>query len=265
MLLKLEVEFVAGEEKYLDKKVNVEENKLTKTDACSIFTEIEKTEKYVAFIDILGYKDKIDKCEKQGNLKDVALLNFIMNNNRIDAMDDLITFVFSDCMYIVGDELQKVLELLACISIQLLGASKIEVSNFAKETDINLIRGAITKGSLIVDERLNTLLGPAVNEVYILESQIAIYPRIIISNKIVDCESGEDFGEYFKEDRDGIKYFDFLLFLHENKKYIMSKDEINRHITFLKEYIENSDNVKIIQKYKWFEKYLSTRSEDTDE
>lgn len=243
----------------------MEENKLTKTDACSIFTEIEKTEKYVAFIDILGYKDKIDKCEKQGNLKDVALLNFIMNNNRIDAMDDLITFVFSDCMYIVGDELQKVLELLACISIQLLGASKIEVSNFAKETDINLIRGAITKGSLIVDERLNTLLGPAVNEVYILESQIAIYPRIIISNKIVDCESGEDFGEYFKEDRDGIKYFDFLLFLHENKKYIMSKDEINRHITFLKEYIENSDNVKIIQKYKWFEKYLSTRSEDTDE
>lgn len=259
------MEFVAGEEKYLDKKVNVEEYKLTKTDACSIFTEIEKTEKYVAFIDILGYKDKIDKCEKQGNLKDVALLNFIMNNNRIDAMDDLITFVFSDCMYIVGDELQKVLELLACISIQLLGASKIEVSNFAKETDINLIRGAITKGSLIVDERLNTLLGPAVNEVYILESQIAIYPRIIISNKIVDCESGEDFGEYFKEDRDGIKYFDFLLFLHENKKYIMSKDEINRHITFLKEYIENSDNVKIIQKYKWFEKYLSTRSEDTDE
>lgn len=243
----------------------MEENKLTKTDAYSIFTEIEKTEKYVAFIDILGYKDKIDKCEKQGNLKDVALLNFIMNNNRIDAMDELITFVFSDCMYIVGDELQKVLELLACISIQLLGASKIEVSNFAKETDINLIRGAITKGNLIVDERLNTLLGPAVNEAYILESQIAIYPRIIISNKIVDCESGEDFGEYFKEDRDGIKYFDFLLFLHENKKYIMSKDEINRHITFLKEYIENSDNVKIIQKYKWFEKYLSTRSEDTDE
>ena len=261
MLLKLEVEFVAGEEKYLDKKVNVEENKLTKTDACSIFTEIEKTEKYVAFIDILGYKDKIDKCEKQGNLKDVALLNFIMNNNRIDSMDELITFVFSDCMYIVGDELQKVLELLACISIQLLGASKIEVSNFAKETDINLIRGAITKGNLIVDERLNTLLGPAVNEAYILESQIAIYPRIIISDKI------KDYGlrKYFKEDRDGIKYFDFLLFLHKNKKYTMSKDDINRHITFLREYAKNSGNTKIIQKYKWFEKYLSTRSEDTDE
>lgn len=245
----------------MDKKVSVEENKLTKTDAFSIFAEIEETEKYVAFIDILGYKDKIDKCEKQGDLKAVALLNFIMNNNRIDAMDELITFVFSDCMYIVGDELQKVLELLACISVQLLGASKIEVSNSVKQTEINLIRGAITKGNLIVDERLNTLLGPAVNEAYLLESQIAIYPRIIISNKIVDCEMRED----FKEDRDGIKYFDFLQFLQENKEYPMSKDEVNRHITFLKEYIENSDNVKIIQKYKWFEKYLSTRSEDTDE
>lgn len=253
--------FVAWEEKYLDKKVSVEENKLTKTDAFSIFAEIEETEKYVAFIDILGYKDKIDKCEKQGDLKDVALLNFIMNNNRIDAMDELITFVFSDCMYIVGDELQKVLELLACISVQLLGASKIEVSNSVKQTEINLIRGAITKGNLIVDESLNTLLGPAVNEAYLLESQIAIYPRIIISNKIVDCEMRED----FKEDRDGIKYFDFLQFLQDNKSYSMNKDEVNRHITFLREYTENSGNTKIIQKYKWFEKYLSTRSEDTGE
>lgn len=94
-----------------------------------------------------------------------------------------------------------------------------------------------------------------------MESQIAIYPRIIISNKIADY----GLRKYFKEDRDGIKYFDFLLFLQENKEYTMSKDEVNRHITFLKEYIENSDNVKIIQKYKWFEKYLSTRSEDTAE
>ena len=114
---------------------------------------------------------------------------------------------------------------------------------------------------MIVDERLNTLLGPAVNEAYLLESQIAIYPRIIISNKIVDCEMRE----YFKEDRDGIKYFDFLQFLQDNKSYSMNKDEVNQHITFLREYTENSDNTKIIQKYKWFEKYLSTRSEDTGE
>lgn len=238
----------------------MEENKLTKTDAFSIFAEIEETEKYVAFIDILGYKDKIDKCEKQGDLKDVALLNFIMNKNRIDAMDELITFVFSDCMYIVGDELQKVLELLACISVQLLGASKIEVSNSVKQTEINLIRGAITKGNLIVNESLNTLLGPAVNEAYLLESQIAIYPRIVISNKIADCE----LSKYFKEDSDGINFFDFLRFLKDKKTYTMGQENVNRHITFLKEYMENSSNMKIIEKYKWFEKYLSSGSEDID-
>lgn len=182
-----------------------------------------------------------------------------MNNNHIDAVDELTTFVFSDCMYIVGNELEKVLELLACISIQLLRASKIELPN-SKQTEINLIRGAITKGNLIVNESLNTLLGPAVNETYILESQIAIYPRIIISDKIIDCE----LKNYFKEDSDGIYFFDFLLFLQKRKAYTMSQEEMNRHITFLEEYMENSDNLKINQKYKWFKKYLYTRKEDKD-
>lgn len=237
-------------------------NNLTRIDdAFSTFKEVKETEKYVAFIDILGYKDKIDKCKKQGDLKDVALLNFIMNNNCIDAMDELITFVFSDCMYIVGDELQKVLELLACISIRLLGTSEIEISNSIKRTNINLIRGAITKGNLIVNESLNMLLGPAVNEAYLLESKIAIYPRIVISKEIVDSE----LRKYFKEDGDGIQYFDFIRFLKDKKAYTMSQNEKNQYLTFLKDYMNNSSDMKIIQKYKWFEKYLSIGSKDLDE
>ena len=232
---------------------------MTKTDALNIFKKIEEIEKYVAFIDILGYKNKIDKCEENGDLKAVALLNFIMNNNHIDAADELTTFVFSDCMYIVGDELEKVLKLLAYISIQLLRASKIELPYY-KQTEINLIRGAITKGNLIVNEKLNTLLGPAVNETYIMESQIAIYPRIIISDKIMNSK----LNSYFKEDSDGIYFFDFLLFLQKSEAEAMNEDEMNRYITFLEEYIENSDNLKINQKYKWFKKYLYTRKEDKD-
>lgn len=233
---------------------------MTKTDALNIFEKIKETEKYVAFIDILGYKNKIDKCEENGNLKDAALLNLIMNNNHIDAADELITFVFSDCMYIVGDKLEKVLELIACISIQLLTASEIELSN-SEQTEINLIRGAITKGNLIVNENLNMLLGPAVNETYILESQIAIYPRIIISDKIMDSE----LNSYFKEDSDGIYFFDFLLFfLQKRKENPMREEAMDRYITFLEKYIENSDNLKINQKYKWFKKYLYTRKEDKD-
>ena len=232
---------------------------MTRIDALDIFKNIEETEKYVAFIDVLGYKNKIDKCEENGDLKDVALLNFIMNNNHIDVADELTTFVFSDCMYIVGDELEKVLELLACISIQLLGASRIELPG-SKQTEINLIRGAVTKGNLIVNESINTLLGPAVNETYILESQIAIYPRIVISDKLIDCE----LKSYFKEDSDGTYFFDFLLFLQKRKAYVMSQEEMNRHITFLEGYIKNSGNLKINQKYKWFKKYLYTRNEDRD-
>ena len=141
----------------------------------------------------------------------------------------------------------------------IVGASRIELPG-SKQTEINLIRGAVTKGNLIVNESINTLLGPAVNETYILESQIAIYPRIVISDKLIDCE----LKSYFKEDSDGTYFFDFLLFLQKRKAYVMSQEEMNRHITFLEGYIKNSGNLKINQKYKWFKKYLYTRNEDRD-
>lgn len=48
------------------------------------FDELEESEEYVAYIDVLGYKDKVRNSD---NLKDVALLNFIFNKNQIDSIN----------------------------------------------------------------------------------------------------------------------------------------------------------------------------------
>lgn len=46
------------------------------------------------------------------------------------------------------------------------------------------LRGAIVKGSLLDDKQC--LFGPALNEAYYLENQLAIYPRILASESIIN-------------------------------------------------------------------------------
>lgn len=46
------------------------------------------------------------------------------------------------------------------------------------------LRGAITKGNLFSDN--SKVFGPALNQAYILESQSAVYPRIIFTTKLLN-------------------------------------------------------------------------------
>ncbi len=223
------------------------------------FDELEESEEYVAYIDVLGYKDKVRNSD---NLKDVALLNFIFNKNQIDSINDLTTFILADCMYIVGEDLDKILKLIACIAIQLLGASKMEITNQErmKVNEINLIRGGITKGKVIVEKTLNTLLGPAVNEAYSFESKLAIYPRIIVSDSL----KKHKLSSYFNEDFDGIMFFDFLRYLKEKKLYTMNQEIKEGYIDFMRRYKDNSQDLKIVQKYNWFINYLCSFQSSCD-
>lgn len=217
------------------------------------FLKTEVKELYVAFIDILGYKDKIERCD---DLHDVGILNFLLNENKKDAKEDLITFYFSDCMYIIGDDINKILELIACIQIQLLNTSEIQISDEKKSfKDINLMRGGITKGEILVNEQLNILLGLAVNKAYELESTEAKYPRIILDttirldNRLEQC---------VKKDSDGVIYFDFIQYLQKYKDYKFNKETKQLFIEFIQEYIKESKDDKIKDKYRWFEKYLDS-------
>lgn len=217
------------------------------------FLKTESKELYVAFIDILGYKDKIKRC---GDLHEVGILNFILNKNKKDAKEDLIIFYFSDCMYIIGDDINKILELIACIQIQLLDTSEIQIAAEKKSyKDINLVRGGITKGEILVNEQLNMLLGSAVNKAYELESTEARYPRIIL-DAAISWDNGLE--KYTKKDSDGIMYFDFIQYLQKYKKYKFDKKKKQLFIEYIQEYNKESKDDKIREKYRWFEKYLDS-------
>ena len=154
-------------------------------------------------------------------------------------------------MYIIGNDINKILELIAFIQIQLLDASEIQITAEKQSyKDINLVRGGITKGEILVNEQLNILLGSAVNKAYELESMEAKYPRIILDTAISWDNVLE---QYIKKDRDGVMYFDFIQYLQKHENYKFDKKKKQRFIEFIQEYKKKSKDDKIKEKYRWFE------------
>ncbi len=202
--------------------------------------------RYVAFIDILGFKNIIEKSEKKENEiqyieKAINILKSFTNQS------SLVVTQFSDSVVISTndseDNFQKLLKCLLEISIKSIGIWY-------------LLRGGITKGKLIHTK--DYLFGPAMNYAYKLESELAIFPRIIIDeqlneeiNKRNDC--------FFTKDFDGIYYLDYL----NPKNFInMKKEELKTHLDSIRDALnefnkKSINDLKIKQKYLWLEKKLT--------
>ena len=130
----------------------------------------------------------------------------------------------------------------------------------------------------------NVSLGQGMIDAYKLESEIAIYPRIIVSNNLFNYIKQQKieaypFGttntleELIKKDFDGVYFLDLL-----NKKILRKKDEkIYNQKNKFSIFLGNSDdsdydniikkvrqiimdnlteNIKIKQKYDWLKSYL---------
>ena len=148
-------------------------------------TNVNYNLRYVAFLDLLGFKNMVNQSvENQTILNNInRALNYIGgiqhdNYNGIMSMVDLgkqVT-VFSDSIVISYDALMPgggfhVLMDLVYICNDLLG--------------IGIpVRGGVTVGPLIHDEL--KCYGPAMVEAYMMESQRAADPRIIINQNVLE-------------------------------------------------------------------------------
>lgn len=202
--------------------------------------------RYVAFIDILGFKNIIKKSEKKEN--EIQYIERAINIFKsFTNQSSFVVTQFSDSVVISTndseDNFQKLLKCLLEISIKSIGIWY-------------LLRGGITKGKLIHTK--DYLFGPAMNYAYKLESELAIFPRIIIDehlneeiNKRNDC--------FFTKDFDGIYYLDYL----NPKNFInMEKEEVKTHLDSIRDALnefnkESINDLKIKQKYLWLEKKLT--------
>lgn len=127
-----------------------------------------------------------------------------------------------------------------------------------------LVRGAITRGALYHDDAV--VVGPALVRAYELESQVAIYPRIILDPNLQNLQitktDVEDvfWTKMYREDRDGIFFLNFLsedvLGAFEELKpglFTDAKKEIRK---FVRRMSSTSDNDRVRMKYDWLKSYI---------
>ncbi|MGG2469320.1 hypothetical protein ACOV1W_16470 [Paraclostridium bifermentans] len=232
---------------------------------------MEYSTRVVVFMDILGFKEMVLDPNRKDNL--FYVMNYFKwtgesNYTGLLKENDLgkeVT-VFSDSIVISYDakiQGQVFYILLDIIRIQL------DLAN----------RGIILRGGVSIGELYHnreTIFGPAMIKAYELESKNAIYPRIILDQKLLDYayenpsdhHNSEQEMEYIlsliEMDKDGYWYTDFLsqegeLDYQSDIVYIFDK---------LKEITSKgikSSNESVKEKYLWLDSYIkSFQNEESD-
>lgn len=235
-------------------------------------------ERIVAFIDILGFSDLV--AHSSGDIHSLCRLTSALDEfynllweYEADGMKSSFAFTqFSDS--IVVSALADSSDSFAMIQQLLCG-----IMTLAFDYGI-FVRGGIAKGQLLHDETM--LVGPAMVEAHRLESKVAIYPRVILSEELkIDFDEGvakyiEEHTSFntipgqdliFSQDDDGWWYLDYI-------KPPFEFINISRCIQSMKEYRcrlqeiastrIQSDDMRIKAKYIWLDKVLREKYNKID-
>jgi hypothetical protein len=202
---------------------------IEKTDTDNVYSD-----RYVAFIDILGFSSHVHQSEHSPSEAEklVRIMNRISERWSYPALqsthevlgEDFKSQSFSDCTVLSEAATPKGLHYLLLM-----------VTQFALDLLANgfLLRGGIAKGPLHHSD--NAVFGPAFLKAYDLEQNIAEYPRIIVDqNTHQDFNlnpSPESFDKYTRPDLrhavDGPVYLDiFSAFKYSTP--LPSRVELNR-------------------------------------
>lgn len=156
-------------------------------------------DRYVAFIDILGFKRHVDS-----SIHDRPLFNTLRSILSSDVLkvgnDDINIHQFSDSIIFTAKNNNN--GLINIIESVISSCSYLLINNI-------LTRGAITKGKLYDDSKV--VFGPAFIRAYHLETETAVYPRILIDRciyndlKLISCHK-----KYCRQDFDTRIHLDIL-------------------------------------------------------
>lgn len=231
--------------------------------------------KIIAYIDILGFQNEINKRtvsdNKENENETTRVYDFIslINKDFVDKKRKKLIETtyevtqFSDSLVIsyLFNEKASVFQIL--LSLLFLHIDAI-MCGF-------LIRGAVTAGLLVHDD--DHIFGPAMNIAHKVEDEISIYPRIIVDKALLDIaynnplhENGQEseldcIEELLKIDFDGFYYLDYL---NQGCELVMEEygyEGLPDYFQAIAKIIDdnkNEDNLRVVQKYNWLKgKYNS--------
>jgi hypothetical protein len=218
----------------------------------------------IAYIDMLGTQELLSNKDTENVFEHIyySILTSTKMLPKIEKlnMDSMQFKVFSDNIlvaYPVEDTKDKKEVFIAYQKIQTF--LHFFLSMFV--TEGFLFRGAITVNKLLINELM--VWGAGLSEVVHLEENVAIYPRVIISEELLKVFdeynlSDVEFEEKFSclKDSDDNVYFDFFNYSDwqaMDSHLPLAKAKIIEKIQKEK---GGKNRAKILQKYNWFKNYL---------
>ncbi len=223
-------------------------------------SRIKEVKKYsnqlIAFIDILGIKDLIEKHRNNDEHIAIDKIREIRkivetSTERHDSIDYL---QISDSFVFVCDPKTVIplIELLSTIQLRIITECQF------------LLRGAITIGDAIVEEGGKFIVGPAYIKAYQLQDNDAIYPRIIVDRSVTNAikKSAHSVKGYLNRDSDREFFVDYIKIYIQKES--LSKAKIKSRLRREKTFDYLKDNFKenykeerhsISQKYGWTIQY----------
>ncbi|MEK3977302.1 hypothetical protein MKZ20_21955 [Psychrobacillus sp. FSL K6-2684] len=232
-------------------------------------------ERVIVFIDILGFREHINLSVKEPDyfikLRDV--LNYISSYQKKNygdgfrAQKDIgkeVT-VFSDSVVI-----SYPVELPGSVYYLLMDIIYLQLDMLQAGI---LFRGGVTVGKLCHDD--NIVYGPAMNEAYELESKVAVYPRVIVSEKVIKKgienplnppkQELEYIASLLKQDFDEQYYIDFMSQWQEVDD-VLYFDALSKIKIVIEKAIEDTKSVPNVKaKYQWLKRYYNSVLDTLDE
>lgn len=154
-------------------------------------TEHLNTEKYVAFLDVLGFKEMVYNSDGKLDIY-FNTIQTVLNN--INEDKPKIEYQLVSDSIILASDITKQDFITLLTAIQTIQA-KCAIQNI-------WLRGAISIGSIYFNRQNNIVIGSGLNTAYLLETQ-AKYPRVIIDPKIIS-KGGFGTRELFMQENNSI-------------------------------------------------------------
>lgn len=207
----------------------------------------------VAYLDILGAANRIGAQNSQLQMNILynlyAFSIHLTKSIAISENREIKFKIFSDNIVIAKQlssnkyqRLRDIRSLLACAG---------QFQELAASSSVGwLLRGGITIGPLFMDEVL--VWGEALLRAYDLESEIAIYPRVIIDDTVLtEIASADLFDDYVREDFDGLHFLNFLCNCH------FCGESLQDGFRMMQEEVGANISERIFQKLFWHMSFVN--------